>query len=84
MSTSSQRGLPAPQIRCQPNLQQSQVITVAPKPTPAPTKTTSNLDPRFDTCGEANDAGYGPYVSGINPEYDWYQDRDHDDIDCER
>lgn len=41
------------------------------------------LDPRFNTCGEANDAGYGPYMSGVNPEYDWYIDRDKDGIDCE-
>ena len=55
-----------------------------PNPNPAPTRTTSDLDPHFDTCGEANDAGYGPYVSGKDPEYDWYQDRDHDGIVCER
>jgi Protein of unknown function (DUF1524)/Excalibur calcium-binding domain/Protein of unknown function (DUF2510) len=61
------------------------VVTVAPKPEPPqPTKTTSTLDPRFGTCGEANDAGYGPYVSGKDPEYDWYRDRDHDGIVCER
>lgn len=42
------------------------------------------LDPRFNTCGEANAAGYGPYVSGVNPEYDWYIDRDKDGINCER
>ena len=42
------------------------------------------LDPRFDTCGEANSNGYGPYVSGIDPEYDWYRDRDGDGIVCER
>ena len=44
----------------------------------------SDTDPRFDTCGEANDAGYGPYVRGQDPEYDWYQDRDNDGIVCER
>lgn len=42
------------------------------------------LDPRFDTCGEANSHGYGPYVSGLDPEYDWYRDRDGDGIVCER
>jgi uncharacterized protein YkwD len=42
------------------------------------------LDPRFDTCREANANGYGPYVSGVNPEYDWYRDRDGDGINCER
>lgn len=41
-------------------------------------------DPRFDTCGEANDAGFGPYSSGSDAEYDWYQDRDGDGVVCER
>lgn len=41
-------------------------------------------DPRFDTCGDANDNGYGPYVSGADPEYDWYTDRDNDGRVCER
>lgn len=40
-------------------------------------------DPRFDTCGEANDKGYGPYTEGEDPEYDWYQDRDGDGEVCE-
>ncbi|MGG5258629.1 GmrSD restriction endonuclease domain-containing protein [Phycicoccus avicenniae] len=55
----------------------------APKPkktTPPPTRVT---DPRFDTCKAANAAGYGPYYSGRDPEYDWYQDRDHDGVVCE-
>ncbi|MEU8802277.1 excalibur calcium-binding domain-containing protein [Spirillospora sp. NPDC048819] len=41
------------------------------------------LDPRFDTCAEANAHGYGPYVKGVDPEYDWYHDADADGIDCE-
>jgi hypothetical protein len=40
-------------------------------------------DPRFSTCAAANAAGYGPYRSGVDPEYDWYQDRDGDGVDCE-
>lgn len=40
-------------------------------------------DPRFDTCGEANAAGYGNYRQGSDPEYDWYQDRDGDGSVCE-
>ena len=42
------------------------------------------LDPRFDTCGEANAAGYGPYSRGQDPEYRWYIDRDRDGLACER
>jgi micrococcal nuclease len=40
-------------------------------------------DPRFQTCGDANAAGYGNYVSGRDPEYEWYEDRDSDGIVCE-
>lgn len=40
-------------------------------------------DPKFRTCGEANANNYGPYIRGIDPEYDWYQDRDGDGIVCE-
>ncbi|WP_207944954.1 excalibur calcium-binding domain-containing protein [Actinomadura rubrisoli] len=43
----------------------------------------SGLDPRFDTCKEANAHGYGPYQKGTDPEYDWYIDRDGDGLDCE-
>ncbi|MEV5410268.1 thermonuclease family protein [Thermopolyspora sp. NPDC052614] len=40
-------------------------------------------DPRYRTCGDANAAGYGPYVRGKDPEYSWYQDRDGDGVVCE-
>lgn len=40
-------------------------------------------DPRFDSCRSATAAGYGPYVSGSDPEYSWYQDRDGDGTVCE-
>jgi hypothetical protein len=51
--------------------------------TPKP-GTSGAADPRFDTCREANAAGFGPYRRGADPEYDWYQDRDHDGLACER
>lgn len=41
-------------------------------------------DPRFGTCREAIDAGYGPYTEGIHEEYDWYRDGDGDGVTCER
>lgn len=44
----------------------------------------SGLDPRFNYCYEANDAGYGPYYKGQDPEYNWYDDADGDGIVCER
>ncbi len=53
-------------------------------PKPSATKTSTRTDPRFGTCREANAAGYGPYRRGVDPEYDWYQDRDHDGLACER
>jgi hypothetical protein len=28
-------------------------------------------------------AGYGNYVKGVDPEYDWYRDADGDGIVCE-
>jgi hypothetical protein len=40
-------------------------------------------DPRFPTCTAAIAAGYGPYYRGIDPEYDWYIDRDGDGVVCE-
>lgn len=55
----------------------------APEPVPAP-PVDAGTDPRFDTCRAANAGGYGPYVAGVDPEYDWYQDRDSDGIVCER
>jgi hypothetical protein len=44
----------------------------------------SGTDPHFGTCGEANDAGYGPYYAGVDEEYGWYTDRDSDGVVCER
>ena len=49
---------------------------------PAPAATTSapgagcasrqgTTNPRFDTCRAAKAAGYGPYASGQDPEYEW-------------
>ena len=43
-----------------------------------------DLDPRFQTCGAALAAGFGNYRAGIDPEYDWYWDRDGDGVVCER
>ncbi|MEO5876002.1 MAG: excalibur calcium-binding domain-containing protein, partial [Streptosporangiaceae bacterium] len=54
--------------------------TAKPKPKPAPKPDT---DPRFGTCREANAAGYGNYRRGVDVEYGWYQDRDHDGVVCE-
>ena len=55
----------------------------APPATPTPTPAPAALDPRFGTCKEAKANGYGPYYQGVDPEYDWYRDADHDGVDCE-
>lgn len=54
-----------------------------PKPKPTKTSTGGGLDPQFGTCKAAKAAGYGPYVQGKDPEYNWYRDADHDGVDCE-
>lgn len=61
--------------------------TSKPKPVTKPKATSKpkpKTDPRFSTCTEAKKHGYGPYHSGKNPEYNWYQDRDKDGTVCER
>lgn len=60
----------------------------APEPAPEPEVQTfvgsgAGTDPQFGTCGEANDNGFGPYTNGVDPEYDWYDDRDGDGVVCE-
>jgi S1-C subfamily serine protease len=40
-------------------------------------------DPWFGTCREAKSHGYGPYFRDVDPEYDWYLDRDGDGVVCE-
>jgi hypothetical protein len=58
----------------------------APRPEPEPEpepEPDPGTDPRFDTCREAIDNGYGPYYRGQDPEYDWYRDSDGDGVVCE-
>ncbi|MEE6281618.1 GmrSD restriction endonuclease domain-containing protein [Georgenia sp. MJ170] len=56
--------------------------TSAPPASPAPVQGGST-DPQFRTCKDAKAAGFGPYVSGADPEYDWYRDGDSDGTVCE-
>lgn len=60
--------------------------TTATTTTEAPTTTATpadTLDPRFPSCKAAKAAGYGPYIEGVDPEYNWYRDGDGDGIVCE-
>jgi len=41
------------------------------------------LDPDYGTCAIARANGAGPYISGVDPEYGWYIDRDKDGMVCE-
>ncbi|MGN6600401.1 MAG: excalibur calcium-binding domain-containing protein, partial [Actinomycetes bacterium] len=55
----------------------------APAATSHAAATNPDMDPDMGTCKAAKAAGYGPYYEGRDPEYDWYQDRDHDGVVCE-
>jgi hypothetical protein len=55
----------------------------APAVPPPPAPQRAATDPRFSTCAEAKAAGFGPYRSGVDPEYDWYRDQDSDGVVCE-
>ncbi len=65
--------------------------TAGTSPPPAPTAGTSpplpavdlGTDPRFGTCAEAQQNGNTPYERGVDPEYEFYDDRDDDGIVCE-
>lgn len=41
------------------------------------------LDPNYGTCSVVQANGAGPYYQGVDPEYDWYRDRDKDGVVCE-
>lgn len=57
---------------------------VAPQPVTPEPPVDAGTDPQFGTCKDAIAHGYGPYVAGVNPEYDWYRDADSDGVVCER
>lgn len=83
-----------PRLMTVPDLAERQVDSAAERPSGSADSgsnadanssgsSSRGTDPRYRTCGEANAAGYGPYVSGQDPEYDWYIDRDGDGRACE-
>ncbi|QGU06077.1 Excalibur calcium-binding domain protein [Corynebacterium occultum] len=52
-------------------------------PAAVPETADTATDPRFSSCAKAKAAGHGPYVSGVDVEYNWYRDGDNDGINCE-
>jgi hypothetical protein len=46
-------------------------------------RTAGRTDRRYGTCAEAIAHGLGPYRKGHDREYNWYRDRDQDDVVCE-
>ena len=58
-------------------------ITPTSAPKPEPTKTSSTVDPRFDTCRAAKAAGYGPYYSGKDQSTTGTRRRQQTEIVCE-
>ena len=46
------------------------------------TEISPKLDPIYASCAHAKANGYGPYTK-IDPEYKFYDDRDHDGQVCE-
>ncbi|MFW7415756.1 GmrSD restriction endonuclease domain-containing protein [Demequina sp. SO4-18] len=57
-----------------------------PTPRASPSRATTGedaLDPDLGTCKAAKAEGYGPYVRGVDPEYDYYRDGDGDGEVCE-
>lgn len=77
---------PAPEPVPAPVQPEPAPAPMQPDPVPAPAQPAPapETDPQFRTCGEANDNGYGDYQAGVDPEYNWYQDRDNDGWVCER
>lgn len=57
----------------------------SPSPGAAPKPSGTRLgrdDPVFDSCGQAVEAGFGPYTQGVDPEYEAYDDPDGDGTAC--
>ncbi|MGW5262291.1 thermonuclease family protein [Microbispora sp. NPDC004025] len=71
-------------VRPSPSPASNSTPSPTPSASPSPGASDGSLDPRYGTCEEANDAGFGPYRRGVDPEYDWYIDRDSDGLVCER
>jgi hypothetical protein len=84
VSTQTSVPTPSPTWSASP----SPVPTSAPAPTQTPLPTAappqSGTDPDYGTCSNAKaHHAHTPYYRGVDPEYAYYQDRDHDGVVCE-
>jgi hypothetical protein len=68
--------------KAKPAPRKTVTVTARPKGSES-VKAAPHLDKRYATCRDAIAAGLGPYRRGVDPEYDWYQDRDGDGFVCE-
>lgn len=64
-------------------LPQKATVVVGSAPEPVAPVSDGVLDPNYGTCSVAQANGAGPYVQGVDPEYEWYRDRDKDGMVCE-
>lgn len=67
---------PEPVPEPEPVIQEPVIQEPAAEPAPASV-------PNPGTCKEAAAKGMGPFKKGVDPEYDFYDDRDSDGIVCE-
>lgn len=65
------------------SLPEKATVVTGSNPAPAAPVSDGVLDPNYGTCSVAQANGAGPYYQGVDPEYDWYRDRDKDGVVCE-
>jgi hypothetical protein len=76
-------GGPVPEVSIMPVPAPVDIPPTTATDTPVMPPDGTSLDPMFPSCTAAKAAGYGPYRSGVDPEYVWYRDRDGDGVVCE-
>ena len=74
---------PQPTMAVGPAARESTSPPADASPAPSTPAVGGGLDPDFGTCRAAKSAGFGPYASGVDPEYAYYRDADHDGTVCE-
>ncbi|AGF71101.1 hypothetical protein A605_00425 [Corynebacterium halotolerans YIM 70093 = DSM 44683] len=83
-TTATQSPAPAAPVAPVAEIPAPAPVTEAPAPAPQiEVPQSAGTDPQFGSCKAAKAAGFGPYVSGVDPEYNWYRDGDNDGTNCE-